>query len=690
MRNHLIGVGRLLATGVVLAEAALIWSGRAEAQSATSDTATQRHGIIVAYRDTTCAPCRDFYQYANGGWTDTASMPADRGRWGNFSELAERNLATLHHLLDSLSLARTLPGTNDWKVAHYYATCMDSVRADAHGAKPLAAELARIDAIASVGALRAEVARLHRMGVDALFGFSSAQDAKHSREIIGDARQGGLGLPERDFYLRTDSTSAAMRDAYIAHVARTLELTGVAHDAVVDAATRIMAIETQLARVSMTLTERRDPQAVYHKMTIAELTSLAPELAWPTYFRDVGRPDVQTVNVQQPAFFSTVNGLVTSVPLADWKSYLRWSYTSTMAPWLSSDFVNEDFGFASRLTGATAKRPRWKRCIAQTDRGLGEALGQAYTRVAFPLEAKEKALALVRNLEGVLTDKLRTLAWMNDSTRRQALVKLAAFRNKIGYPEHWRDYSRLVVRDGPFVDNVVASTEFETARQLAKIGRPLDRNEWTMTPPTVNAYYNSNRNEIVFPAGILQPPFFDPAADDASNYGAMGAVIGHEMTHGFDDRGRQFDAEGNLRDWWTPSDASSYTQRASLVVKQFDAFVVVDTLHIHGKQTLGENIADLGGLRIAYAAMERGLAGHRRPLIDGLTPEQRFFIAFAQVWREVNRPEALRSQLQTDVHSPGKWRVNGPLANIPEFAQAFGCRAGDPLVRPDSLRAEIW
>ena len=681
---------RALATAVVLAQAALVWSARAEAQSVSSDTASQRHGIILAYRDTTCAPCRDFYQYANGGWTDTALMPAERGRWGNFTELAERNLATLHRLLDSLTAAQTRPGTNEWKVAHYYATCMDSARADADGAKPLAAELARIDAIASVGALRAEVARLHRMGVDALFGFSLAQDAKHSTEIIGDARQGGLGLPERDFYLRTDSTSAALRDAYVAHVARTLELTGVAHATAVDAATRIMAIETQLARVSMTLVERRDPKAVYHKMTVAELTMLAPEVAWPTYFRDVGRPDVQTVNVQQPAFFSTVNEMLTSVPLTDWKSYLRWSYTSAMAPWLGTQFVNEDFGFASRLTGATANRPRWKRCIAQTDRGLGEALGQVYTRAAFPPEAKAKALALVRNLEGVLTDKLRTLAWMKDSTRRQALAKLAAFRNKIGYPDHWRDYSRLVVRDGPFVDNVIASTEFETARQLAKIGRPLDRNEWTMTPPTVNAYYNSNRNEIVFPAGILQPPFFDPAADDASNYGAMGAVIGHEMTHGFDDRGRQFDAEGNLRDWWTPSDASSYEQRASLVAKQFDEFVVVDTLHINGKQTLGENIADLGGLRIAYAAMERALAGHPRPIIDGLTPEQRFFIAFAQVWREVNRPEALRSQLHTDVHSPGKWRVNGPLANIPEFAQAFGCHAGDPLVRPDSLRAEIW
>jgi putative endopeptidase len=441
----------------------------------------------------------------------------------------------------------------------------------------------------------------------------------------------------------------------------------------------------------MTRVAQRDPNAVYHKMSVAQLQALTPGWQWATYLRDRGARGVDSVNVRQPEFFRALDGMLAGVPLAEWKAYLRWHLARTAAPALSSRFGDESFRMQAVLTGTREQLPRWKRCLASTDAALGEALGQAYVERTFTPEARARALRMVDNLAAALRDRLAGLEWMSDTTRAQALAKLEAFRNKIGYPDRWRDYSALEIRPGSHLDNLVRVSRFASARNLAKIGQPVDRTEWGMTPPTVNAYYSPSMNEIVFPAGILQPPFFDPAADDAVNYGGMGAVIGHEMTHGFDDQGRQFDAAGNLRDWWQPRDAAAYDEQAGRVAAQFSAYTVIDgTVNVNGRLTLGENIADLGGLTIAYHALQKELAGKPRAMIDGFTPEQRFFMAWAQIWRRNSRPEALRLQVATDSHSPGQWRTNGPLSNMPEFAQAFGCNEGDPMVRPENVRARIW
>jgi putative endopeptidase len=681
MRRPLL-VARLLATTLLGAAGAHPAPLRAQAAPLA--------GIDPALRDTTCAPCRDFYQYANGAWLATATIPPDRADWSPWIELVERNEATLHAILDSLDTGVAAAGTPEAKAGLFYRTCMDSARAEREGARPLSAELARIDAVASEAALRDEIAALQRLGIGLGFGIGAEQDPRHSTQVILHLSQGGLGLPDRDYYTRPDSAAARMRREYVAHVARTLALSGLSPAQATQASARIMALETKLAAASMTVVERRDPNATYHLLTITQIDAATPGWSWPAYLRATGAPAVHNADVEQPAFFAAFGRLLRTVPLADWKSYLRWHYVAAAAPFLSSPFVQENFRFVSLLTGVPVLRPRWKRCLTQTDDRLGEALGRVYVARAFRGEAKTKALALVRNLEAVLRDDLSTLSWMSTATRQQAIAKLAAFTNKVGYPDTWRDYTTLLVGDGPFWSDVEAAGRFEVARNFAKIGRPLDRGEWAMTPPTVNAYYSPPMNEIVFPAGILQPPFFDPTGDDAVNYGAIGMVIGHEMTHGFDDAGRKFDKDGNLRDWWTPQDAAAFTARAARVASQYAAYVAVDSLRIDGHQTLGENIADIGGLKLAYAAYERALAGQPRTFIAGLSPEQRFFVAFAQAWRWALRPEYERTLLHVDVHSPPKWRVDGAVSNLPEFARAFGCATGDAMVRPDSARADIW
>jgi len=683
----------------------MLWSAAAAAAVAAgaSMAAAQQPAappLDPANLDTTCAACQDFYQFANGGWAARTPIPAAYSIWGSFNTLADRNQAVLRAILDEAvadsaapearerALART--GSNRRKLGTFYGSCMDSTRAEADGARPIEPGLARIAAVSTPAELMTEIARLHGQGVNALFSFGAAQDFKNSASVIGYAGQGGLGLPDRDYYTKTDSASAALRTRYVEHVARMLELLGAPAAPARSDAERVMAIETALARASMTRVERRDPNAVYHKMSVAELGATTPNTPWQRYFAAAGVPGLDTLNVAQPEFFKAVDRMFQSVPLADWKTYLRWHLIEAAAPSLSSAFVNEDFRFSSALTGAKELLPRWKRCLQATDNALGEALGEAYVAKTFTPEAKARALEMVRNLEAALEDRLGRLAWMSDATRKQALAKLAAFEDKIGYPDRWRDYAALVVEEGPFVLNRFRANEFENRRDLAKIGKPVDRTEWGMTPPTVNAYYNPSKNEIVFPAGILQPPFFDPDADDAVNYGGMGAVIGHEMTHGFDDQGRQFDAEGNLRDWWTEADAANYKTRAALVSDQFDRYTAVDSVRVNGKLTLGENIADLGGLTIAYAALEKALEGKPRTRIDGFTPEQRFFLAWAQIWRANVRPEYAKMLVNVDPHAPGKWRVNGPLSNMPEFAKAFGCKAGDPMVRAEAQRAQIW
>lgn len=666
--------------------------GLATSAAAQDAVPMQSTPLDPANLDRSVSACTDFYQFANGGWVKTHPVPPAYSVWGSFTELSENNQSNVLTILRTSAASGNPQANADLrKLGTYYSSCMDSAGAERTGAQPIAPELGRVAAIRNRAQLESEIAGLHSRGVPALFGFGAQQDAKNSTSVIAGVRQGGLSLPDRDYYLNPDKRYADIRANYTDHVARMLQLVGeTASDAGSDAQ-RVLAIETALARPAKTRVEMRDPNANYHKMTAAELAQLTPGFNWPNFFAGEGRADITTINVQNPVFLKAVDSLMTSVPLNDWKAYLRWKIVDAAAPSLSSPFVNEDFRFSSTLSGTKEQLPRDKRCGRATDAGLRDALGQAYVAQYFTPAAKQRALEMVRNLESVFHDRLQTLGWMSDTTKTQAATKLAAFTNKIGYPDKWRDYSSLTIKAGPFLNNQVAVREYERRRELARIGQPVDRAEWGMTPPTVNAYYNPSMNEIVFPAGIMQPPFFDPKADDAVNYGGMGAVIGHEMTHGFDDQGSQFDAQGNLRNWWGASDLEKFKRGTGLVASQFDSYTVLDSVHVNGKLTLGENLADLGGLSISYAALEKALAAKGRPpLIDGFTPEQRFFMAWAQIWRQNINPEAQRVRINTDPHSPGQWRTNGPVSNMPQFAAAFGCKPGDPMVRPDSVRPVIW
>ncbi len=647
----------------------------------------------LANLDPGVKPCTDFFHYADGGWIKAHPIPPAYSSWGTFNELAVNNRTILRGILEKDQADKSAaPGSNNQKLGDYYSSCMDRTAVNAAGAKPLQPEFDRINHLSSLADLRAEVARLPAMGVNAMFEFGSAQDLKNSSQVIGDAAQGGLGLPDRDYYTKTDAKSVEIRKQYVAHVSKMLQLLG-DNAAKSDAeAAKIMQIETKLAEASLTRVQRRAPNALYHKMDLAQLRTLAPDLDWETYFHQIGQPGMGSINVDEPGFFKTLNQQLQTVSVADWKTYLRWHLINSTAPALSTPFVDEDFNFHGRiLTGAKEKLPRWQRCVASTDRSLGEALGQQYVKKAFPPQAKAKALAMVNNLIAALHSDLTTLSWMSPETRQQAIAKLQVVMKKIGYPDKWRDYSALKITPGPYVDNYLAARHFAFNYDLNKIGKPVDRTEWEMTPPTVNAYYDPSMNEIVFPAGILQPPFFNPKADDAINYGAMGVVIGHEMTHGFDDEGRQFDAKGNLVNWGTPDALQRFKARAECVARQFDSFVVDGDVHENGHLVLGESIADLGGLAIAYAAYQKSLEGKPAPApIDGFTADQRFFLGYAQVWAGSDRPQLARLRATVDPHPASRYRVNGPLSNMPAFAKAFGCKAGDPMVRPPDEQCHIW
>jgi putative endopeptidase len=666
--------------------------GLATSMAAQTAVPMQSTPLDPANLDRSVSACTDFYQFANGAWVKTHPVPPAYSVWGSFAELSESNQSNVLTILRNLAASGNPQASADLrKLATYYTSCMDSASAEKAGAQPITPELGRVAAIRDRAQLESEIARLHSMGVPSVFGFGAQQDAKNSTSVIAGIRQGGLSLPDRDYYLNPEKRYADIRANYTDHVARTFQLVGETPSDASSDAQRVLAIETALAKPAKTRVELRDPNGNYHKMTAAELAQLAPGFNWQMYFTGEGRADITTINVQNPVFVKAVDSLLASVPLNDWKAYLRWKIVDAAAPSLSSAFVNEDFRFSSTLTGAKEQLPRDKRCGRATDAGLRDALGQAYVAQYFTPTAKQRALDMVRNLESVFHDRLQTLGWMSDTTKIQAATKLAAFTNKIGYPDKWRDYSTLTIKPGPFLNNQLAVREYERHRELARIGQPVDRTEWGMTPPTVNAYYNPQMNEIVFPAGIMQPPFFDPKADDAVNYGGMGAVIGHEMTHGFDDQGAQYDAQGNLSNWWSASDLEKFKRGTGLVASQFDSYTVLDGVHVNGRLTLGENLADLGGLSISYAALEKALAAKGRPpLIDGFTPEQRFFLAWAQIWRQNINPEAQRVRINTDPHSPGQWRTNGPLSNMPQFAAAFGCKPGDAMVRPDSVRPVIW
>ncbi len=637
--------------------------------------------------DPSAAPCSDFYQYASGGWLAKNPIPPDRTSWGAGSEIYERNLRELREIAEAAAAAPEAPaGSIRGKVGAFYRSGMDTSRVEADGIRPLAPALARIDAVHDAVSLMSAIAYLQRRGIPAAFVFAVNQDLKDSSVMQAWLYQGGLGLPDRDYYLSEDPKKKEIRAKYVPHVKAMLGLFGEsAAQGEAEAAT-VLGLETRLAKVSMTPVEQRDPNAISNRMDLASLSALAPKVPWTKYFEEIGLPSPGNFNVGQPKFFAEFSKMVSDVPPADWKTYLRWQLLHGEAARLPEAYVDEDFRFfGTTLLGTQELRPRWKRVLEATDSEIGEALGQLYVDKYFPPEAKRKARLLVDHLMAALGDRLASLDWIGPDTRKAALAKLSAIMVKVGYPDRWRDYSRLKLDAGSYVGNVMQAEEFEFDRNLAKVGKPIDRTEWGMTPPTVDAYYNPSFNEIVFPAGILQPPFFDPDADDASNYGAIGAVIGHELTHGFDDEGHQFDAKGNLAPWWTPEDEKRYAERAKVVEKQFDAYVPIDTLHINGKLTLGENIADLGGLKISYLAFHKALAEHPAPeTTDGFTPDQRFFLAYGQAWRRNQRAEGLRVMLTTDPHSPPKYRVLGPVSNMPEFAKAFGCPA------PPAGRAEIW
>ncbi len=657
-----------------------------------------------ANMDTSVKPGDNFYLYANGSWLKNNPVPPEYSRWGSFNELVEKNNDALHEIAEKADkLAGQEKGeaklekaaTADvQKVGDFYASGMNESEIDQAGLKPLSEELARIDGLKTTDDLTKEIAHMHSEGIQPLFGFFSGQDDKNSTMVIAQAYQGGLGLPDRDYYTKDDDASKKLRQAYVDHLTKVFSLLGDSEQDSAAHAKTVMDIETSLAKPARTRVELRDPQKNYNKMTQAELQKLMPDFKWDEFFKEMDLAAPGAINVGQPDFFKAANNVFKTVSIDDWKTYLRWHLIHDVAPTLSKDFVDSNFDFYLKtLTGAQKLKPRWKRVVAATDNELGEALGKLYVADRFPPEAKKRALEMVDNLKAALADRIKAVDWMDDKTKKEALKKLAAFSVKIGYPDKWRDYSLLQIDRGPYVMNVLRGDKFEANREINKIGKPVDRSEWGMTPPTVNAYYNPNMNEIVFPAGILQPPFFNKDADDAVNYGGMGAVIGHEMTHGFDDQGRQYDPVGNLRDWWTPTSVKNYEKRSKGIVAQYAAYEPMPGLHINGELTQGENIADNGGLKIAYAAFKKAQATHPEDAdkkIDGFTPDQRFFLAWAQIWRANQRPEDLKLRLNTDPHSPGQFRCNGPLSNMPEFQKAFDLPEDCPMVRPADQRTAIW
>lgn len=644
----------------------------------------------VADLDRSVRACQDLNQFANGGWFAKNPIPAAYTTWGSFPQLTDRNQQVVRRVLErAASQAKTTKDPDTRKLGNFYSTCMDSSRAETFGTKPIQLLLDRYAQINSRSDLVSALANEHARSGGTAFSFGTTQDAKNTTRVILSAGQGGLSLPDRDYYLKRDTASEKIRSNYVAHVAKMFELSGESSQAAAADAQRVLSLETALAAISKSRVELRDPNGNYHLISIDSLQKIAPAMDWQHFLGDLNLKATE-INVRQPAFFTALNRELGTRPLEDWRAYLRWRVLDGTAPYLSSAFVSEDFRFNSTLNGAKEMQPRWRRCLRMADNLLGDALGREYAKTEFPRSAKAKVTEMVNNLRAVLADRISGAEWMSDSTKKQALAKLRAFSQKVGYPDVWRSYKGLEISRRSLAENVINANRFERRRNLDKLGKPVDRTEWGMTVPTVNAYYSPLLNEIVFPGGRMQPPFFHVAYDDPANYGGVGISIGHEMSHGFDDQGRQFDAAGNIRDWWTPEDARKYTERAMLVEKQYGDYTVLDGLHLNGKLTLGENLADVVGVSIAFEAMERAMQGKKRTLVNGFTPEQRFFLALAQARRAESRPEQLRLSVQTDPHSPGQFRINGPLSNMQEFAKAFGCQPGDAMVRPDSLRARIW
>jgi putative endopeptidase len=647
--------------------------------------------LDVPSMDQTADPCVDFYQYTCGGWMKNNPIPADQASWSVYGKLTVDNQRFLWGILDDLAKKTTGRTAMQQKIGDYFGACMDEAAVETLGMDPLKLGLGEIAAVKTKKDLAALLAHEHlsTAGDGLLFNFTVDQDFADSSQIIAFLTAGGLGLPDRDYYTKADAKSEEIRKKYVAHVQRILQLVGDSPDVAKNEARTIMEIETALAKASLTRVEQRDPHNLFHKLDLKQVRALAPSFDWDTYLKTGGAGNVATFNVTEPRFYQEVEKQLKDNSLDDLKVYLRWHLASANAPFLSSRFVQANFDFyAHTLRGVEQIPPRWKRCVRLTDGQLGEALGQEFVNRAFSQQTKQRTLEMTRQIEQAMEDDIRQLNWMGPETKKQALEKLHSVVNKIGYPDRWRDYSTVEVRRDDFLGNVQRATVFESRRQLAKIGKPLDRGEWGMTPPTVNAYYNPQMNDINFPAGVLQPPLYDPRLDDAPNYGNTGGTIGHELTHGFDDQGRQFDAKGNLRDWWTREDGQQFEKRAQCIVDQYAQYTIVDDIKINSKLTEGEDVADLGGLILAYIAWKTQVKGKPLENRDGFTPDQRFFIGYAQWACENQRTENLRANAITNEHSPGKYRVNGLAVNIPEFQQAFGCKAGQPMVREN--RCRVW
>ncbi len=654
-----------------------------------AQTAPKASDSILDTIDTTQNPCSDFYQYACGTWLKNTEIPADQSRWGAFSELAERNRAILRGILEKAEADNPNRDAIDQKIGDFYDSCMDEKAADTKGATPLHPELERIAAVKDKTALLEVIAHDQLMGANTLFDFGSDADLHNASMDIAYIDQSGLTLPDRDYYIKDDSHNLELRKSLVAYATQLFELNGQSGKQAAESAETVLRIETELAKASMDRTERRDPKKLDHKMERDAVVSMASNFSFNKYFVAVGAPTFSDMNVVNPEFFKQVNDVLASESLDSLKTYASLHVMTVAAPWMSKPFVDANFEFRKALTGQKEIQPRWKRCVAATDNALGEALGQRYVELTFGADGKARMLKMVSALEKSLGEDIQNVDWMSDATKAEAQKKLAAITNKIGYPDKWRDYSSLTIVRGDLLGNFERANEFESKRQIAKIGKPVDRMEWGMTPPTVNAYYNPSLNEIVFPAGILQPPFFDKNMDDAVNFGGIGLVIGHELTHGFDDQGRQFDPQGNLRDWWTAEDGKMFDERASCIVKEYGNFIAIDDLKLNGKLTLGENTADNGGARIALAALQATMTPEEAAKkIDGYTPEQRYFLGFGRVWCMKQRPEIARMLVTVDPHSPGKWRVDGVVQNMGAFEKAWSCKAGDAMVSANACR--VW
>jgi putative endopeptidase len=644
----------------------------------------------VSAMDKSADPCVDFYQFACGGWKKNNRIPSDQPIWSRFGELAERNLMVLRGILEVAGKA-TNRTPNQQKIGDYYATCIDEDAINKKGIAVLKPEFDRINGLKDKAGLPALLAHLHSQGIDGVFSFYSGADFKNAKEVIAQADQGGLSLPDRDYYLKDDPKSVELRKAYLEHVTNMFKLLGDSPEKAAAEAKVVMDIETALAKGSMDRVERREPEKIYHKLSQQDWQALTPSFSFTAYLNGMGTPAFTSLNVATPDFYKALDAQLKNVSVDDLKTYLRWHLVRSQVQALPKAFVDEDFNFYGKtLQGTKELRARWKRCVAAADSDLGEALGQVFVEKYYPPEAKDRTLKMVKQLEDALRRDIGDLPWMSEATKKQALIKLEAIENKIGYPNKWRDYSTLKIELGDALGNSLRANAFEVHRQLTKIGKPLDKQEWQMTPPTVNAYYDPTENDINFPAGILQPPFYDFKADDALNFGGMGAVIGHELTHGFDDQGALFDPQGNLKNWWTPEDEKAFKERTQCLVDEYDSFIAVDDLHVRGKLTLGENTADNGGLRIAYMALMKSIAdsGKQPEKIDGYTPEQRFFIGWGQIWCQNQTDQMARLLAQNNEHSPGDYRTNGVVQNMPEFQKAWGCKAGQPMVRANACH--VW